>query len=606
MVQSNTQPPWFDISIFMTTEVAINTNIKLTGRARHSSITAEVKAVFEELSLTERFRQKITLNEALAIDISKSESPKSDRGLSNTPWALLHGLLHGNCECRDNVPGTQQDDMFDRLEENSEHDSQRVTEMSAMDIFMATFHSCDGLLKQALFKKMYLCKLAMPFLYHSVKTNALRVSLWPFQQFPISDGNLEHCALNMKTNVITFVRLGRPKFSKLTFLNRLIQNGNDAFSIFFNRECKSGLLSRVLFKRVVEIFWDTPANENKLIRTYLNVRSDFAEEFNSQTDIWKCLIKTSDLFVVVIELNEMVSNFENYCKLLNEIPKCVILFSEHNNFGNETKFSIQDKIKMLRNNLKDKCKVISTHEMGTEKETEKLLKNMLSNIAEHLKTCQAVLTLEERINTFNENNGHVLEDEENEDLVLGKELAKCMMSEMTSEIGQTNEKNSFQNCISTLTPVSYYDSPKLIKTLRLKNQEEDRNEIEKHSNAIFNTRKECLSNISNTVRLLAKYLVNTRPLNMRQKYFIGWLRIFIEQKLSHFLSQKSKEKEKYESDTENENHYSELDGIIKISSLTVEHLFRGISHVYDSIIELGEDPRTYRLPSVNDCVDTFF
>ncbi|XP_052813662.1 interferon-induced very large GTPase 1-like isoform X2 [Mya arenaria] len=621
MVQSNTQPPWFDISIFITTDVAIaeEANVKLTGRARHSSISAEVKAVFEELSLTERLRQKITLNEALAIDISKSKSPKSDRGLSETPWALLHELLHGNWEGRDNVPDTQQDDMGDWLEENSEHGSQTVTELSAMDIFLATFHSCDGPLKQALFKKMYLCKLAMPFLYHSVKTNALRVSLWPLQQFPISDGNLERCALTMKTNVITFVRLGRPQFSKSTFLNRLIQNRNDAFSIFFNKECKSGLLSRVLFKRVVEIFWDTPANENKLIRTYLNVRSDFAEEFNFQTDIWKCLIKTTDLFAVIIELNEMVSNFDNYSKLLIEIPKCVILFSEHNDIGKETKISIQDKIKKLRNNHKDKFKVISSHEKGTEKETEKLLKNMLSNIAEHLKTCQAVLMLEERINKFNENNGHVLEEEENEDLSLGKELAKCVMSEMTTEIVQTNDKNSFQNCISILTPVSYFDSPQLIKTLRLQNQAEDRNEREKHNNDIYNIRKECFSNISNSVRLLAKYLVNTRPLNMRQKYFIGWLRILIEQKLSHFLCQKAKDKVKLldmiaeskndhtseTSDKENKVRFSELDGIIKLSSLTVEHLFREMSHIYDSIIELEEDPKTYCLPSVNDCVGTF-
>ncbi|WAR09582.1 hypothetical protein MAR_034658, partial [Mya arenaria] len=46
------------------------------------------------------------------------------RGLTDTPWALLHGLLHGNWEDRDNVPDTQQDDMCDWLEENSEHDSQ--------------------------------------------------------------------------------------------------------------------------------------------------------------------------------------------------------------------------------------------------------------------------------------------------------------------------------------------------------------------------------------------------------------------------------------------------------------------------------------------------
>ncbi|XP_052812148.1 interferon-induced very large GTPase 1-like isoform X2 [Mya arenaria] len=619
MVRSYTQPPWFDISIFMTKDVAIaeEANVKLTGRARHSSISAEVKAVFEELSLIERISQKITLNEALALDISKSESSKSDLELSDTPWALLHELLHGNWEGRDNVPDTQQDDTGDWLEENGEHVT--VTEISAMDIFMATFHSCDGLLKQALFKKMYLCKLAMPFLYHSVNTNAIRVSLWPLQQFPISDGNLERCALTMKTNVITFVRLGRPQFSKSMFLNRLIQNRHDAFSIFFNRECKSGLLSRVLFKRVVEIFWDTPANENKPIRTYMNVRSDFAEEFKSQTDIWKCLIQTTDLFVVIIELNEMVSNFENYSKLLIQIPKCVILFSEHNDIGKETKISIQDKIKKLRNNHKDKFKVISTHERGTEKETEKLLKNMLINIAEHLKTCQAELTLEERINQFNENNGHILEEDENEDLSLGKELAKCLMSEMTTEIVHTNENNSFQNCISILTPVSYYDSPKLIKTLRLQNQAEDRNEIEEQSDAIFNTRKECLSNISNTVRLLAKYLVNTRLLNMRQKYFIGWLRILIEQKIYHFLCRNIKEKEKlldtiaesksdktrHESDKENEERFLELDGIIKLSSLTVERLFREISHVYDSIIELEKDPKKYRLPSVNDCVDTF-
>ncbi|WAR09953.1 hypothetical protein MAR_035029 [Mya arenaria] len=126
MVQSNTQPPWFDISIFMTTDVATagDANVKLTGRARHSSVSAEVKAVFEELSLTERLRQKITLNEALAIDMSKSENPKSNRELSDTPWALLHELLHGNWEGRDNVPDTQQDETDNWLEENNEHDSQ--------------------------------------------------------------------------------------------------------------------------------------------------------------------------------------------------------------------------------------------------------------------------------------------------------------------------------------------------------------------------------------------------------------------------------------------------------------------------------------------------
>ncbi|WAR09580.1 hypothetical protein MAR_034656, partial [Mya arenaria] len=128
MMESNTQPPWFDISIFMTTDVAIaeDANVKLTGRARHSSISAEVNAVFDELSLTKRLRQKITLNEALAIDIS---SPSSDRRLSDMPWTLLHDLLHGNWTGRDNVPDTKQEEMDDWLLENNEHDSQALTEM---------------------------------------------------------------------------------------------------------------------------------------------------------------------------------------------------------------------------------------------------------------------------------------------------------------------------------------------------------------------------------------------------------------------------------------------------------------------------------------------
>ncbi|WAR09586.1 GVIN1-like protein [Mya arenaria] len=618
MVQSNTQPPWFDISIFMTTDV--DANVKLTGRAKHSSFGAAVQATFEKLSLTERLRKKITLNEALAVDIS---SPDSDRGPSDMPWTLLHELLHGNWEGRDNVPDTQQDDMGDWLEEYD--DSQAVTEMCAMDIFMATFHSCDGLLKQALFKKMYLCKIAMPFLYHSIETNALQISLWPLQQFPISnDNDLEHCALTMETKLITFVRLGRPQFSKSMFLNRLIQNRNDAFSIFFNRECKSGLLSRVLFKGVVEIFWDSPANKNRPIRTYLNVRGDFAEEFEPKTTIWNCLIQTTDLFVVIIDLNEMVSNFENYSKLLIEIPKCVILFSEHTKVESETKKDIQDKMKKLCNSHKDIFKVISTHEKETEKETEKLLKNIRSNIDKHFETYQAVLPLEVRINTFNENNGHILKEEENEDLIFGKNLAKWLVSEMATEVSmqrheQTEDENSFQNCISILTPFSYVHSPKLMENLRLKNRAEDRHETEKYNDEINNTRKENLSNISNTVRFFAKYLVSTRQLNIRQKYFIGWLRLFVEQKLSNFLCKMAKKKNnildliaesktdhaRQGSDKENEKQRLNLDNIIKLSSLTVEHLFREISHVYDSIIEFEEDPMNYRLPSVNDCVDTF-
>ncbi|XP_052812167.1 interferon-induced very large GTPase 1-like isoform X2 [Mya arenaria] len=612
MVQLNTQPPWFDISIFMTTDVATPVDA--------SSFSAAVQATFEQLSLTERLRKKITLNEALTVDIS---SPDSDRGPSDMPWTLLHELLHGNWEGRDNVPDTQQDETGDWFAEND--DSQAVTEMCAMDVFMATFHSCDGLLKQALFKKMYLCKIAMPFLYHSIETNALQISLWPLQQFPISnDNNLEHCALTMETKLITFVRLGRPQFSKSTLLNRLIHDRNDAFSIFFNKECKSGLLSRVLFKRVVEIFWDSPANENKPIRTYLNVRGDFAEEFEPKTTIWNCLIQTTDLFVVIIDLNEMVSNFEKYSKLLIEIPKCVILFSEHTKVERETKKDIQDKMIKLCNNHKDKFKVISTHEKKTEKETKNLLKNIRSNIDKHFETFQTVLPLEVRMNTFNENNGHILEEEEKEDLILGKKLAKWLMSEMATEVSmqkheQTDDENSFQNCISILTPLSYFHSPKLMEKLRQKNRAEDRHETEKYNDEIYFTRKENLSNISNTVRLFAKYLVNTRQLNIRQKYFIGWLRLFVEQKLSNFLCKMAKKKNKildliaesktdhtrHGSDTDNEKQRLNIDNIIQLSSLTIEHLFREISHVYDSIIELEEDPMKYRLPSVNDCVDTF-
>ncbi|WAR09499.1 hypothetical protein MAR_034575 [Mya arenaria] len=129
MVQLNTQPPWFDISIFMTTDVATPVDA--------SSFSAAVQATFEQLSLTERLRKKITLNEALTVDIS---SPDSDRGPSDMPWTLLHELLHGNWEGRDNVPDTQQDETGDWFAEND--DSQAT--VLPLEVRMNTFNENNG------------------------------------------------------------------------------------------------------------------------------------------------------------------------------------------------------------------------------------------------------------------------------------------------------------------------------------------------------------------------------------------------------------------------------------------------------------------------------
>ncbi|XP_052812170.1 uncharacterized protein LOC128239781 isoform X4 [Mya arenaria] len=136
MVQLNTQPPWFDISIFMTTDVATPVDA--------SSFSAAVQATFEQLSLTERLRKKITLNEALTVDIS---SPDSDRGPSDMPWTLLHELLHGNWEGRDNVPDTQQDETGDWFAENDDSQAARDEQVNQCFKYMSDCQNEEELKK---------------------------------------------------------------------------------------------------------------------------------------------------------------------------------------------------------------------------------------------------------------------------------------------------------------------------------------------------------------------------------------------------------------------------------------------------------------------------
>lgn len=262
--------------------------------------------ILQTLGLIRRVQDKIKMCEVLAVTQKDQGNVRID--ISECAWALVRNVVLVNCNalnecipeswCATHTPH-QERHLFRIRRKRKESPN----EVSPLDVFFAVYRCCDPVLRQFLVRKMYLCKLAVPFMYNRVDSLSPIIDTWPLRSLNLYQDTTElGNVLTMKTNVVTFARIGRPNFSKSQCLNAILSGQNNVKQVFFDRECNGGNRTKIISEGITEVFWLPLHPENICFDTtvtFFNIRGPL--DHYKGTIVLHLINSISDCIIVIVE-----------------------------------------------------------------------------------------------------------------------------------------------------------------------------------------------------------------------------------------------------------------------------------------------------------------
>ncbi|XP_052783616.1 interferon-induced very large GTPase 1-like isoform X2 [Mya arenaria] len=577
------------------------------------------------LKILDKFPEKISTLEVVRVEFSSSTND-SESDLVHAPYTLLRNIISVNCDARDSFPNVSQnekdlnnrckdlDTSYDDSDMSSDDEelSHARTVLSPLDIFHAVLSCCDPMLKQILYRKLYLCKIALPFITNLTKSKEYRLEIWPLRTLDIFDSKTkrDENVLTIKSHFLTFARLGRPQFSKSRLLNCLISGTSNAFSTFYNKESPSGNAQRRLTKGLVEAFWlqttvKTSVSPNTV--AFFNVRGEI-EEFDHKAlsliqTLNDCLILIPDPNVFETKLLEM----ESYLLGFKHI---VFIFPERQNSSTKKTFR----------KFKTTASAANTDVFAVNSQGGSNFFDIVSSLSKRLfsvlESC-TTNTLESKLKVAK----IIPSDEDNALNVNGKSLAenviKCIHSDMETLRQVQGKGVTIKTCI---TPVSSIETKKLadcLKDIQREQSKAKQNELNEKKKVLMDNR---VNLITQSVKCFLQNLQKTSSNKLLRKFFIGWVQIELNKMTSDIIQTlkeiKLKEQGKYldmkksaqvDNDTLKQQQQIMVQSIedLENSRFGVEYIFREISHVYDTVIELKRSKLPKDLPPVADVARIF-
>lgn len=209
----------------------------------------EQYAVLQILKFEDKLQNKIGLREALTLCVEIENRKEASK--SSSILILLQNLIFENSGALDEImidtPTHKASRPRTLGEMGTTEDFNDTNKLSPIDVFISLYQCCDPLLKESLGKKLFLCKLAIPFLFAC--DASITVDNWPLQTLCLDEHGSNHghkTVLDMETHVVAFARIGRPRFSKSEILNSILCGQSTRKSVFFDRYCKGGDVRRRL------------------------------------------------------------------------------------------------------------------------------------------------------------------------------------------------------------------------------------------------------------------------------------------------------------------------------------------------------------------------
>ncbi|XP_060567643.1 interferon-induced very large GTPase 1-like [Ruditapes philippinarum] len=577
--------------------------------------------ILQRLGLTDKFPGKISMRDVIAVDPNENiEEINGKLSLTDIPWLVLKRLMCAHSESRDiRVP--EEENSADSF--NLEDSISCFTEIpdvnqdiSPLDIFTVVFQCCDPFMKQIFVQKLYLCKLAVPFLYRYWGTNEKHcpvLSVWPLRSLAIeskqSTANKnemqgsESDVLDLQTKVVAFGRLGRPRYSKSKLINSLLLSQD--CKTFFNFDCPSGMTPRQLSNGQIEMFWLPTIDERKDrfqdALTILNLRGDLGQDFSQ--DLLYFISHLIDSILIIIDLDTVLVHSKMVKDVLLQFSSVILIIADPIS---------HDEIKLLQSfrsavisssKSEINLQIVRTHKGTVKQNVVDMLSSITKTILNQLKT-NKTMSFVDRLSRAKLATVH----SDEEDVV-----CQQGMLEATEVIKQMKAEGEPSVWKQRLTPVYGKFTKQLGQLSKDRARETDFTEGVNIDEKLNTLRRQQIESITKTVRCFLDILIKSNSSPSVLEYFLCWLHIFIErekrqilprlmhenrsawEKLKELKSADSQVKEEIE---KQEIIITDIEENIDEASFAVQHFFREIGHIYEAILQLNVNTEKLRLPNV--------
>ncbi|CAG2243126.1 Interferon-induced very large GTPase 1 [Mytilus edulis] len=183
------------------------------------------------------------------------------------------------------------------------------------------------MLKQILANKLFMCKLAIPFILPNFEKDQIELCLWPLRSIilesKIQNGSFQDMSVECPCEIVSFVRIGRPSVSKSKLLNEILTD--QYHNTFSNKDCPLGTLKRVISDGMVEAAWYIPSSKSSLLKNmtmFLNLRGDGITHTKQLSGV----SQIADIVVVVVIINDLESKvFTDFLYNILESSKSVVV-----------------------------------------------------------------------------------------------------------------------------------------------------------------------------------------------------------------------------------------------------------------------------------------
>ena len=293
--------------------------------------SSEISRLLRMLQLEDHYPAKICLDDVMSVGKLNRNSRV------DVPWTILQKLIMLDRRVRDTVVQVDETDGVRGLKKEYSEDfdieelfrgcESQSENKNPMDLFHVIFLCSDLMLRQTLVQKMFQCRLALLFIFPEV-SDELCFSLWALRSiaFECRDEEnevVESFLVSQPLNVVSFVRLGRPKFSKSKFINSILSD--QAHSTFFNSDCVGGNTEKSLASGLVEssFFFPSVKGDPFNVTMFLNLRGE-SIKYEKQLEI---MSKISNIVVACIDDSDLsdTSVVETMKSLYSSTSKVVLL-----------------------------------------------------------------------------------------------------------------------------------------------------------------------------------------------------------------------------------------------------------------------------------------
>lgn len=296
--------------------------------------TGPMCSFLERIGLEQYYPDKLELMDAMKIRVKKATIK-----LEEIPFIFVNNIVMINNKCRDqmlydlleqiktNNKVGKDEQMSKKFSLKSILEGENEFEINPLDLLLALIKCSSPMLKLILANKLFMCKLAIPFILPNLEKEPLEMSLWPLRSVIVESkqksGSCQYISVDSPCEVVSFVRIGRPSVSKSKLINELITD--PYHNTFSNMDCPLGASKRLISDGIVEATWYIKSQKSSLFKNMtmlLNLRgngSTYIQQLNEVSEL-------SDILVVMLVLNDLEEKrFKSFLLEILASKKCVVL-----------------------------------------------------------------------------------------------------------------------------------------------------------------------------------------------------------------------------------------------------------------------------------------